>query len=150
MIITNAGIYAILNGNTFKEWRSLVAGTEYELGSVKVQTLGIKPNYNPKTQALQETITVRDNDVLLSYDAIAVSLEPREIDARRLRIALSRLGYLSNVKALVAQADEETKINWESAAFVREDFPLVQAVIVTLKLSQANVDEIFDLAFSLT
>ena len=83
-------------------------------------------------------------------EAQIVNTEPREIDARRLRIALNRLGYLTSVEALIAQADKETQINWESSAFIVEDFPLVQGIIATLKLTKANVDEIFELALTLT
>jgi len=73
----------------------------------------------------------------------------RQIDARRLKIALFRLGYLASVEALVAQAGKETQINWEDSILVDEDFPLVKSFIYTLELTKANVDEIFELALSL-
>jgi len=81
--------------------------------------------------------------------ADVIPVPVRQIDARRLKIALSRLGYLASVEALVAQAGKETQINWEDSTFVDEDFPLVQGFITTLKLTKANVDEIFELAMSL-
>jgi len=91
------------------------------------------------------------NNIVVIPDVVPAPIVPtvREIDARRLRIALSRLGYLTSVEALVAQADAETKIQWEFATFIKENFPLVQTITAALNLTKANVDAIFDLALTL-
>ena len=67
----------------------------------------------------------------------------REIDARRLRLALSELGKLAMVETAIASLGESAKIDWEYAAFVREDYPLVTALSTNLGL---DVDAIFTLA----
>ena len=79
----------------------------------------------------------------------AADIPVRQIDTRRLKIALSRLGYLSDVEALIAKGNKEAKINWEDSTFVDEDFPLVKSFVATLKLTKPDVDEIFSLALSL-
>ena len=73
-------------------------------------------------------------------------VEVREIDARRLRLALLQLGKLATVKAAIASLDEAVKIDWEYATFVREDYPLVIALSTNLGL---DVNAIFTLASSL-
>lgn len=79
-IIETTKTYAILNGDrTFIEWRSLTVGTEYDSTKVLPQTANPIPSYNPKTQKLQESITVRDEDVLQDWEVI--SLSPEEIAA---------------------------------------------------------------------
>lgn len=104
----------------------------------------------PTRSILQAAFDAGSYEVIPVVVPPPIEVQPREIDARRLRIALSRLGYLTSVEALVAQADKETQINWESSTFIVEDFPLVQGLIATLELTKANVDEIFELALALT
>jgi len=104
----------------------------------------------PTKSILQAAFAANEYEVIPDVVPQPFVPQPRVIDTRRLKIALNRLGYLTSVEALVAQADKETQINWESSTFIVEDFPLVQGIIVTLKLTKANVDEIFDLALALT
>lgn len=70
----------------------------------------------------------------------------REIDARRLRLALLQLGKLSMVKTAIASLGEAAQIDWEYATFIKEDYPLVIALSTNLGL---NVGAIFTLAISL-
>lgn len=82
MQIESAGIYAILDSSrAFREWRSLSSGTEYNPNFVLSQTSEPKPNYNFKTQKLEENITVRETDVLQSW--VVVNLLPEEIVANK-------------------------------------------------------------------
>jgi hypothetical protein len=71
----------------------------------------------------------------------------KSIDKRRLRLALLQLGYLDTVTAAIQSAGRAAIIDWEDATFIREDYPLVQALVTNLGL---DVDEIFDLAGTLT
>jgi hypothetical protein len=92
-----------------------------------------------------------------SYAAQYSSAEPvppspvvpsiRSIDKRRLRLALLQLGYLDTVTAAIQSAGRAAIIDWEDATFIREDYPLVQALVTNLGL---DVDEIFTLAEKLT
>ena len=75
--------------------------------------------------------------------------QPREIDARRLRIALLQLGYLAKVEAAIASADEETKIEWDFATIIKEDYPLVKSLAFASGLTAENINAIFELALSL-
>lgn len=67
----------------------------------------------------------------------------REIDARRLRLALLQLGKLSVVKSAVNNLDEAAGISWEYATMIREDDPLVVALSSQLNL---DVNSIFNKA----
>ena len=70
----------------------------------------------------------------------------REIDARRLRLALLQLGYLPTVTAAVSSLGEAAIIDWEYATIIKEDYPFVVALATNLGL---DTDAIFDLASSL-
>ena len=71
----------------------------------------------------------------------------REIDARRLRLALFNLGLLGTVTGAIAALPQSAQIDWEYATTIREDYPLVVALATNLGL---DTDAIFDLASSLT
>ena len=70
----------------------------------------------------------------------------REIDARRLRLALLQLGKLATVKTAIASLGEAAQIDWEYATFVKEDYPLVMALSTNLGL---DINAIFTKAESL-
>ena len=70
----------------------------------------------------------------------------REIDARRLRLALFNLGLLGTVTGAIAALPQPAQIDWEYATTIREDYPLVVALATNLGL---DTDAIFDLASSL-
>lgn len=73
-------------------------------------------------------------------------IQVREIDARRLRLALWQLGYLSTVTAAVSSLGEAAIIDWEYATIIKEDYPLVAALATNLGL---DTEAIFTLAISL-
>ena len=75
-----------------------------------------------------------------------IAIEVREIDARRLRLALLQLGKLSMVKTAIASLGEAAQIDWEYATFVKEDYPLVMALSTNLGL---DINAIFTKAESL-
>lgn len=70
----------------------------------------------------------------------------REIDARRLRLALFNLGLLGTVTNAIAALPQSAQIDWEYATTIREDYPLVVALATNLGL---DTDAIFTLASSL-
>ena len=86
------------------------------------------------------------NDIVVIPDSMP-QIQIREIDARRLRLALSELGKLSIVETAIASLGEAAKIDWEYATFVREDYPLVTALSTNLGL---DVNAIFTKAISLS
>jgi len=69
----------------------------------------------------------------------------REIDARRLRLALNQMELLSTVEAAIDRSDKATQIEWEYADRVKEDYPLVQSLIAVLKLTPEQVDRVFEI-----
>ena len=70
----------------------------------------------------------------------------REIDARRLRLALLQLGLLDDVETSLSKLDRAAQIEWEYATTIKEDYPLVVALATNLGL---DTDAIFDLALTL-
>jgi len=78
--------------------------------------------------------------------ADALPIVVREIDARKLRLALLQLGHLSTVTSAISSLGEAAIIDWEYATIIREDYPLVLALASNLNL---DIKAIFDLANSL-
>lgn len=70
----------------------------------------------------------------------------REIDARRLRLALLELGVLDKVEAALSSLPKAAQIDWEYATTIRENCPLVVSLSEALNL---DVTQIFDKAQSI-
>jgi len=70
----------------------------------------------------------------------------REIDARRLRLALLELGLLDKVEPALSSLPKAAQIDWEYATTIREDYPLVVSLSEALDL---DVTQIFDKAQSI-
>ena len=79
----------------------------------------------------------------------AVDPEPetiREIDARRLRLALHQLNLLDTVETVIAALGRDAQIEWEYATIIKANYPLVISLSSELGL---NVSEIFDIAIAI-
>jgi hypothetical protein len=84
-----------------------------------------------------------DGNVPLPAEPLSVAI--REIDARRLRLALLQMELLDDIEAALSQLGRAAQIEWEYATNIREDYPLVLALATNLGL---DTKEIFDLASS--
>ncbi|WP_062220471.1 hypothetical protein [Aureimonas sp. D3] len=74
-------------------------------------------------------------------------LVPAAVTMRQARIALSRAWLLSKAEAAIAQmagqAGEEARIEWEYAAELKRDHPLIAALGQALGLSAEAIDDLF-------
>ena len=84
-------------------------------------------------------------DKVIIDQSILLPIPVREIDARRLRLALLQLGLLDDVETSLSKLGRAAQIDWEYATTIREDYPLVVALATNLGL---DTDAIFDLASS--
>jgi len=85
-------------------------------------------------------------------DVIAESLKvipPSIVSMRQARLALLQSGLLSTVNAAIAAGGDADKIEWEYAADVDRNSPLVQNMKVGLNLSDTDLDNLFTLASTL-
>ena len=109
------------------------------------------PNFTgitePTLSVLKDAYELDKNNIVVIPNPIPQLPPPREIDARRLRLALRKLGKLSSVKSTIASLGEDAEINWEYATMVKEDNPLVVAISSQLNL---NINTIFNEANSFT
>jgi hypothetical protein len=103
----------------------------------------------PTLSVLKDAYHRCKGDIVIVPDPVDTSepVKVREIDARRLRLALLQLGSLDTVIAAVNNLGEAAKIEWEYATVIREDSPLAQSIKTQLKL---DTDAIITLALSLT
>ena len=70
----------------------------------------------------------------------------REIDARRLRLALLQLNLLDKVEAGLSKLGQAAQIELEYATNIKEDYPLLISLLTELGL---NVGKFFDVAIEI-
>jgi len=125
---------------------------------IKINTLGSNtvvdfilgvPSLNqfkePTRSILQKAFDVGSYEVLPDVEPAPIPVTVREIDARRLRLALNQMELLTTVEAAIDRSDKATQIEWEYADRVKEDYPLVQSLIAILKLTPEQVDRVFEI-----
>jgi hypothetical protein len=96
----------------------------------------------------KQTIIEMTQEEIVKIQA-SINAEPkpiREIDARRLRLALLELGLLDKVEAALSSLPKAAQIDWGHATTIREDYPLVVSLSEALDL---DVTQIFDKAQSI-
>ena len=87
---------------------------------------------------------IQGNSVIID-ESIPLPETIREIDARRLRLALHQLNLLDTVETSIAALGRAAQIEWEYATIIKENYPLVISLSTDLGL---NVSEIFDIALN--
>jgi hypothetical protein len=85
---------------------------------------------------------IQGNSVIID-ESIPLPETIREIDARRLRLALHQLNLLDTVETAITALGRAAQIEWEYATIIKENYPLVISLSTELGL---NVSEIFDIA----
>ena len=88
---------------------------------------------------------IQGNSVIVD-ESIPLPETIREIDARRLRLALHQLNLLDTVETAIATLGRTAQIEWEYATIIKENYPLVISLSTDLGL---NVSEIFDIAIAI-
>jgi hypothetical protein len=88
---------------------------------------------------------IQGNSVIID-ESIPLPETIREIDARRLRLALHQLNLLNTVETAIATLGRTAQIEWEYATIIKENYPLVISLSTDLGL---NVSEIFDIAIAI-
>ncbi|NBV95573.1 MAG: hypothetical protein EBR90_02135 [Actinobacteria bacterium] len=92
--ITVADNYAILNSDrTFKEWRYLVEGTEYNENLVLAKLTIAPPDYNSATEKLVENISVGDREVTQSWEVQQLSDQEIVVKKRPNPVGFMREGF---------------------------------------------------------
>ena len=89
--------------------------------------------------------TIQGNSVIID-ESIPLPETIREIDARRLRLALHQLNLLDTVETAIAALGRDAQIEWEYATIIKANYPLVISLSTDLGL---NVSEIFDIAIAI-
>lgn len=99
-----------------------------------------------------ERTTVPLTQAELEAIAAAASVPPpvpKAVTMRQARLALLSAGLLSQVEAAITAAGDAARIEWEYAATVERNWPLVTALAAALGLTSSQVDELFFAASAL-
>ena len=83
------------------------------------------------------------SEELSSWAASYSPPAPASITMRQCRLHLLALGKLEDVKAAMAQAPESEKIEWEYAAVVDRDNPIITSMMALLEADAQAADEFF-------
>lgn len=89
-----------------------------------------------------------------AYDAEQAELKiPNSVTMRQARLALLGSGLLNTVNSAIAAIPgvegDAARIEWEFAQEVRRDSPLVQSLVPTLGMTNAQLDALFTQAATL-
>ena len=106
------------------------------------------PNDERNTDYQAYLAWVSEGNAPLPAD-VTTSVIPSIVSMRQARLALLQAGLLSTVNAAIAAGGDADKIEWEYAADVDRNSPLVQNMKAGLNLSDADLDNLFTLAASL-
>ena len=68
---------------------------------------------------------------------------PQSVSMRQARLALLAAGLLDGVEAAIKASDRAAEIEWEYAADVRRDHPMIAVMQQAQGLSDAQVDTLF-------
>lgn len=74
---------------------------------------------------------------------------PTTVSMRQARLALLQAGHLATVDAAIASGGQADQIEWEYAATVERNSPLVSNMALALGLTEQALDDLFTLAASL-
>lgn len=74
---------------------------------------------------------------------------PSTVTPRQARLVLYIYGLLDQVEVAVNAAGGTTKITWDYATVITRDDPLISQIAQVLKLSDAQIDEMFTMASTL-
>lgn len=74
---------------------------------------------------------------------------PATVTMRQARLALIDAGKYAAVQAAVAQADDRTRVEWEFAATVERDSPIVALLAQAVGLDDGTLDTLFTAAAAL-
>lgn len=85
-----------------------------------------------------------ENGVVVKYLPVPMPRQSQPVvTMRQARLALLQAGKLADVDAVIAQAGDAARIEWEYAQELRRDHPLVTAMGAALGMSVEQIDALF-------
>jgi hypothetical protein len=107
-----------------------------------------RPQASPTQALVDGGIVVTDEDARREWtlrertaDELRITVTPRQI-----RQALNAAGLRSQVEAAVSAADQDTKDWWEFATTFESDHPVLLVMAGALGMSDAQVQQVFEIA----
>jgi hypothetical protein len=101
----------------------------------------------------EKTVVLLSPDEIAEIESRPPPAPPTSVTMRQARLALLQAGLLASVSAALAaatgMAGDAARIEWEYAATVDRDSPLVAGLVATLGLTDAQLDALFAAAAAL-
>lgn len=79
-------------------------------------------------------------------DPLAV---PESISPRQIRMAMTKLGFRSQVESAVSSGDQDLKDWWEFSSFYERNHQMVKLMASALGVSESQLDELWILGATL-
>lgn len=99
---------------------------------------------------LDTNVNCETGDVTQANITLPPAGVPQEVSPLQMRRALRALGLKPAIDAFVASKGDEAQEAWDYAVAIRRDDPLVELARAALGKSQAELDDIFRLAATIT
>ncbi len=86
--------------------------------------------------------------------ATQIIIIPSSVTPRQARLALLQSGLLGDVQAAIDSISDQSQkqaaqIDWEYSSAIERSYPLIQALITSLGLTESQIDELFIMASQL-
>jgi len=119
-----------------------------------------QPPYDPFTQRIELDLIEDPNQATVGFtiyelteqeqaDFLALWRNNIAVTMRQCRLVLLQQGLLETVNSNVSSLSDAGQIEWEYAAIVARNSPLVASLAAPLNLSEVQLDELFKLAATL-
>lgn len=112
------------------------------------------PAFDPATHYAEPSVPVPQDALSVSYTVLPLpSFVPPVVSMRQARLALLGAGLLASVNSAVASmtgpSGDAARIEWEYAATVKRNSPLVSGLSSALSLTTEQLDALFTTAATL-
>ena len=123
-------------------------------GAVKVEgnwteAWRVQPMFVEFTDKEKTVVTVDAQIAAYEAQKLAERRSRMVCTARQARLALSSVSLLATVEGAISQASDVARIEWEYASTVERLSPLITELQPVLGLTDAQLDDLFDLAITL-
>jgi len=131
------------------DYEVAVADGAVQSEGVWVEAWKVQPMFVEFTDKEKTVVTVDAQIAAYEAQKLADRRSTMVCTARQARLALSSVSLYATVEGAISQASDEARIEWEYASTIERLSPLIAELQPVLGLTDAQLDDLFDLAITL-